>query len=139
MFKWVENFGFVTKKKYNEHTDNLWDHSKRVVEHNKEANIEIAKLKGEIEEMQHLDLENYKLNSALKNLELQLELQQIILKNTIANENGADTSTVKFNSIEQFATYLCAMNQALVSSVKFYINRPVEDIRKEIEDILEYK
>lgn len=139
MFEWVENLGFVTKKKYNEHTSNLYDHVKYMGECNKKSHEEIDKLKAEIESMQDLQLENYKLNSSLKNLELQLELQQIILKNTIANENGIDTSTVKFNSIEQIATYLCAMNQALITSTMFYINRPIEDIKKEVEDILNYK
>lgn len=86
-----------------------------------------------------LELENYKLTSALKSLKTSLELKQIILNNTIANEQGKETCIVKFNSIEQFATYLSAFNESLIRSADFYMNRPIEEIKKEVENILKYR
>lgn len=89
-------------------------------------------------EYERLQLENYKLNGALDSVATQLEILQIILNNAVANEQGKDTCTIQFTSVEQLSLYLAGMNQALINSLIHYRNKPLDEIKRNIDQILSY-
>ena len=62
----------------------------------KECDRQIAEYQEKIEELYY----------SLKTLEGNLKVSNMIIEETIKNENGEDSNTVKFSSIKQFAEYI---------------------------------
>ncbi len=62
----------------------------------KERDCQIAEYRKKIEELYY----------PLKTLEGNLKVSNMIIEETIKNENGEDSNTVKFSSIKQFAEYI---------------------------------
>lgn len=62
----------------------------------KERDCQIAEYQKKIEE----------LYNSLRTLEWNLKVSNMIIEETIKNENGEDSNTVKFSSIKQFAEYI---------------------------------
>lgn len=62
----------------------------------KESDCKIAEYQKKIEE----------LHNSMRTLEGNLKVSNVIIENTIKNENGEETNTVKFDSIKQFAEYI---------------------------------
>lgn len=62
----------------------------------KERDRQIAEYQKKIEELHY----------SLKTLEENLKVSNVIIENTIKNEKGEETNTVKFESIKQFAEYV---------------------------------
>ena len=54
----------------------------------------------------------------LKSIEFTCNIIDKILSDTIANENGVQTNTVKFNDIKSFAMYMKALNDVNLNFVK---------------------
>lgn len=59
----------------------------------------------------------------LTTLKLNCEVMDIILSNTIKNENGEETPTLKFDSIKSLAEYIKAMNDINID----YINQKLNE------------
>lgn len=51
-----------------------------------------------------------------------LKTLDMILKETIKNENGEESNIMKFNSIKDFATYIKAMNDFNIDYIEKYTN-----------------
>ena len=62
----------------------------------KERDCQISEYQKKIEELYH----------SLKTLEGNLKVSNMIIEETIKNENGEDSNTVKFSSVKQFAEYI---------------------------------
>lgn len=62
----------------------------------KERDCQIAEYRKKIEELYY----------SLKTLEGNLKVSNMIIEETIKNENGEDSNTVKFSSVKQFAEYI---------------------------------
>lgn len=54
----------------------------------------------------------------LKTLENNLKISDIIISNTIKNENGEETSTVKFDSVKAFAQNMKCFNDLNIQYIK---------------------
>ena len=69
---------------------------KAIEETKKERNYQIAEYQKKIEELYY----------SLKTLDGNLKVSNAVIEETIKNENGEKTNTVKFDSIKQFAEYV---------------------------------
>lgn len=54
----------------------------------------------------------------LKTLENNLKISDIIISNTIKNENGEETSTIKFDSIKSFSQYMKCFNDLNIKYIE---------------------
>lgn len=82
----------------------------------------------------HDKKEIIRLNEIINNMELQLQIQKAIIEACIANETYEESWQQKFDSIQSFANYMKALNNALLTS--FYYqkeNITVEEIEKRLE------
>jgi regulator of replication initiation timing len=72
-----------------------------------EMESENQRLKEENEALKAHCIDQY---HVIKITEGNCKIMNLIIDNTIKNENGEDTCTIKFDSIKTFATYVKAMN-----------------------------
>ena len=67
----------------------------------------------------NLHMKNYtEYCNTLKAIEFNCKTVEMIISNTIKNENGEETSTNKFDSIESFAQYMKCFNDMNISYIK---------------------
>ena len=67
----------------------------------------------------NLHMKNYtEYCNTLKAIEFNCKTAEMIISNTIKNENGEETSTSKFDSIESFAQYMKCFNDMNISYIK---------------------
>ena len=67
----------------------------------------------------NLHMKNYtEYYNTLKAIEFNCKTAEMIISNTIKNENGEKTSTSKFDSIESFAQYMKCFNDINISYIK---------------------
>lgn len=62
--------------------------------------------------------EEIPIEQILRTILFNLETVDMILGNTIKNENGEETETIKFNNVMSLATYIKAMNHLNIEYVK---------------------
>ena len=89
---------------------------------------------GLVNEVIHTDLlvENYKLKTALEVMKTTLKIHE-----TIINANINKDSDMKFNSVEQMALYLNAMNKGLMDVIDFHMNRDMDEVKREMNRVLD--
>lgn len=63
----------------------------------------------------------------LKTLENNLKISDIIISNTIKNENGEETSTVKFDSVKAFAQNMKCFNDLNIRYIEKQLGENEED------------
>ena len=73
------------------------------------------KLLNEIESLTNSYLQQY---NVLTTLHSNQKILDLILSNTIMNEDGEESCTMKFKDIKSFATYIKAMNDISIEYVK---------------------
>ena len=107
-------------------------------EKDKEVIFNVTKedYEGLCEAYQQAQYELCKRWSAIYNLKNSLEFQQLLLKDTIAREQGKESSVVKLKDIESFVTYLTAFNQQLINSLDYALNRPLEEVKGEVDNLM---
>ncbi len=64
----------------------------------------------------------------LKTLKNNLKISDAIISNTIKNENGEETSTVKFDSVKAFAQYIKCMNDLNIQYLEKQLGERDDDI-----------
>ena len=63
----------------------------------------------------------------LKTLENNLKISDIIISNTIKNENGEETSTVKFDSVKAFAQNMKCFNDLNIQYIEKQLGEDLEE------------
>lgn len=63
----------------------------------------------------------------LKTLENNLKISDIVISNTIKNENGEETSTVKFDSVKSFAQNMKCFNDLNIQYIEEQLGEDLEE------------
>lgn len=80
------------------------------------------------EEYKNIQSKKYeKYYCVLKTLENNLKISDIIISNTIKNENGEETSTVKFDNVKAFAQNMKCFNDLNIQYIEKQLGEDLEE------------